>query len=140
MQTKYPKSTRISRAAYNEALMRYKLGTTEELKSALRVLTDKSKVSATSGDFNSEINNLTMRVRGTLAQRGDAEQQRIVSQEAQKGGCDREEMQVQYEALSAMASADMNAAMPTLRKVLNKKDPCTLDLRRNALRILLRRQ
>ncbi|MEP6831990.1 MAG: HEAT repeat domain-containing protein [Gemmatimonas sp.] len=140
VQVKYPKSTRLTRAAYNESLMRYRLGTTDELKTALRVITDKTKISATSGDFANEVGNLTMRVRGALAQRGDAEQQRIVAQEAQKGGCDREEMQVQAEALSAMASADMNAAVPMLRRVLARKDPCMLDLRRSALRILLRRQ
>ncbi len=140
VQVKYPKSTRLTRAAYNESLMRYRLGSTDELKTALRVLTDKSRMSPTSGDFGNEVSNLTMRVRGTLAQRGDAEQQRIVAQEAQRSGCDREDMQVQAEALSAMAQSDMNAAVPMLRRVLNKKEPCSLDLRRNALRILLRRQ
>jgi len=140
VQTKYPKSTRLTGAAYNEALMRYKLGNTDELKTSLRLLTDKSKIGSGSTSFNNEVSNLTMRVRGALAQRGDAEQQRIVAQEAQKGGCDREDMQVRAEALSAIASSDMNTATPMLRRVLDKKDPCTLELRRSALRILLRRQ
>ena len=140
VQTKYPKSTRITRAAYNESLMRYRLGSTDELRTALRVLTDKSRISTSVGDFGNEVSNLTMRVRGALAQRGDAEQQRLVAQEAQKSGCDREDMQVRAEALSAIASSDMNTATPMLRRVLDKKDPCTLELRRSALRILLRRQ
>ncbi|MGV3707707.1 MAG: HEAT repeat domain-containing protein [Gemmatimonas sp.] len=140
IQTRYPKSNRISGAAYYEAYMRYRLGSTDELRSALRILSDKTKLTSTSSSFNNEVNNLTMRVRGALAQRGDAEQQRIVAQEAQKGGCDREDLQVRAEALSAIASSDMTTATPMLRNVLNKKDPCTLELRRSALRILLRRQ
>lgn len=140
VQIKFPKSTRLTGAAYNEALMRYKLGSTEELKVALRLLTDKTKMVSTGTSFSNEVSNLTMRVRGALAQRGDTEQQHIVAQEAQKSGCDREDMQVRAEALSAIAASDMNTATPMLRRVLDKKDPCTLELRRSALRILLRRQ
>jgi HEAT repeat protein/TolA-binding protein len=140
VQTKFPKSNRISGAAYYEAVMRYRLGSTEELRTALRLLTDKTKMTSTSSSFNTEVSNFTMRIRGALAQRGDAEQQRIVAQEAQKGGCDREDLQVRAEALSAIASSDMTTATPMLRNVLAKRDPCTLELRRSALRILTRRQ
>lgn len=139
VQSKYPKSTRVSAAAYYEAYMRYKLGTTEELRSALRLLTEKSITTSSSSSVNQEISVLTTRVRGALAARGDAEQARIVAQEAKKGGCDREDMQVRAEALSGLAQSDMNAATPLLRRVLDKKDPCALDLRRRALSILLRR-
>ncbi|MEO7363340.1 MAG: HEAT repeat domain-containing protein, partial [Gemmatimonadaceae bacterium] len=139
VQNKYPKSTRIPAAAYYEAFMRYRIGSTEELKSALRILTEKAPSSNSSSSVNQEISMLTTRVRGALASRGDAEQARIVAQEAQKGGCDREDMQIRAEALSALAQSDLNAATPMLRNVLNKKDPCSLDLRRRALSILLRR-
>lgn len=139
VQSKYPKSMRVSAAAYYEAYMRYKLGTTEELRSALRLLTEKPIATSSSSSVNQEISVLTTRVRGALAARGDAEQARIVAQEAKKGGCDREDMQVRAEALSGLAQSDMNAATPLLRRVLEKKDPCSLDLRRRALSILLRR-
>lgn len=139
VQSKYPRSSKISAAAYYEAFMRYRIGTTEELKSALKILTEKATSSSSSSSVNQEISVLTTRVRGALAARGDNEQARIVAQEAQKGGCDREDMQVRAEALSALAQSDMNAATPMLRRVLDKKDPCTLELRRSALRILLRR-
>jgi len=140
VQTRFPRSTRVSNAAYNEALMRYKLGTTEELRIAVRILIDKSKITTTSSsNFSNEVSVLTTRVRGALASRGDAESARILASEAQKGGCDREDMQVRAEALSALANSDMNAATPLLRRVLDKKDPCSLDLRRRALSILLRR-
>ncbi|MEO7996487.1 MAG: HEAT repeat domain-containing protein [Gemmatimonadaceae bacterium] len=139
MQSKYPKSQKVSAAAYYEAFMRYRIGTNEELKSALKILTEKNISSSSSSSVNSEISVLTTRVRGALAARGDAEQARIVAAEAQKGGCDREDMQVRAEALSALAQSDQNAATPMLRNVLNKKDACSLDLRRRALSILLRR-
>ena len=139
VQNKYPKSNRISAAAYYEAFMRYRIGSTEELKSALKILTDKAPSASSSSSVNQEISMLTTRVRGALAARGDSEQARIVAQEAQKGGCDREDMQIRAEALSALAQSDQNAATPMLRNVLNKKDPCSLELRRRALSILLRR-
>lgn len=139
MQTRFPKSTRVSAAAYNEALMRYKIGSVDELRSAVRILTDRTKLTSSSSSFNNEVSVLTTRVRGALAARGDAEQARILQNDAQKGGCDREDMQVRAEALSALATSDMNTATPLLRRVLDKKDPCSLDLRRRALSILLRR-
>lgn len=139
VQSKYPRSNRLSAAAYYEAFMRYRIGSTDELKSALRILTEKAPNAGSSSSVNQEIGMLTTRVRGALAARGDSEQARIVAQEAQKGGCDREDMQIRAEALSALAQSDQNAATPMLRNVLNKKDPCSLDLRRRALSILLRR-
>lgn len=140
LQTRFPKSTRVSASAYNEAYMRYRIGSLDELKSSLRILTDKGRFTSTSTQFNNELSIMTTRVRGALAARGDAEQARIVANEArQSGGCDREDMQVRSEALSALANSDMNAAAPMLRRVLDKKDPCSLDLRRRALSILLRR-
>ncbi|MEP6763264.1 MAG: HEAT repeat domain-containing protein [Gemmatimonadaceae bacterium] len=163
---KFPKSTRVQSAAYYEAFSRYRIGTTDELKSALRVINDRVPA-AMNGSSNSqnmattvsagqsygqgysysmssantnEVRALHARILGVLAQRGDADAAKQLQNTAQKGGnCDSEEMQVRSEALSAIAQSDMVAATPILRRVLDKKDPCTLELRRRALGILLRR-
>jgi HEAT repeat protein/TolA-binding protein len=161
--TKFPKSTRVQQAAYYEAFARYRIGTTDELRAALQVLNDRAKgnpattVSSSNGQGSSrvsglsfafnrsssnqnEVNVLTTRIRGALAARGDQEAMRQLKSDATQGtNCDNEDMQVRSEALSALAQSDMATATPMLRKVLEKKDPCTLELRRRALSILLRR-
>ncbi len=138
VHVRFPRSTRIVAAAYYEAFSRYRIGTTDELRVGLRVLADRGK-GATQTNTQQEIASLTTRIRGALAARGDAEAARLLSVDAQKGGCDDEEVQVKSEALSALAQADMVAATPMLRRVLDKRDPCLLNLRRRALSILLRR-
>jgi HEAT repeat protein len=137
--TKYPKSARLQQAAYYEAFARYRIGTTDELKASLKVLNDRAQGGSNTSNSN-EIQILTTRVRGVLAQRGDVDAARQLQADAQKGkSCDNEDMQVRSEALSALAQSDMATATPLLRRVLEKKDPCTLELRRRALSILLRR-
>lgn len=144
VSSKYPKSRRIMAATYYEAFMHYRIGTTEELQTALRVLNDRSKLAATNNVSNStttqqEIASLTTRIRGALAARGDTEAARQLGADAQKSGCDSEDVQVKSEALSALAQADAAAATPMLKRVLEKRDPCLLELRRRSLSILLRR-
>lgn len=163
LSTKYPKSTRIQQAAYYEAFARYRIGTTDELKTALRVLNERGKASTNAGTTTStsmargsvagmtysvstgnsnqnEVNVLATRIRGALAARGDQDAMQQLKSDAQHGAtCDNEDMQVRSEALSALAQSDMTTATPMLRRVLEKKDPCSLDLRRRALSILLRR-
>lgn len=144
VSSKYPKSRRIMAATYYEAFMHYRIGTTEELRTAMRVLSDRSKLVSVSNNSNSsatqqEINSLTTRIRGALAARGDADAARQLGADAQKSGCDNEDVQVKSEALSALAQADMAAATPMLKRVLEKRDPCLLELRRRSLSILLRR-
>ncbi len=137
----FPKSRRLLSATYYEAFMQYRIGTTDALHEAMRILTDKARIANAPGNSNTqqEIAALTTRVRGALAARGDNEAARQLSADAQKGGCDAEDVEVKSEALSALAQADQAAAMPMLRRVLEKRDPCLLGLRRRALSILLRR-
>lgn len=140
--SKYPRSRRVMSAAYYEAFMHYRIGTTESLRTALQVLTERGKLTPVSGSSTAtqqEIASLTTRIRGALAARGDAEAARQLSADASKSGCDSEDVQVKSEALSALAQADPAAAMPMLKRVLDRRDPCLLELRRRSLSILLRR-
>lgn len=139
---KYPQSRRVMSATYYEAFMHYRIGTTESLRTAMQILNDRSKrtpVSGSSTATQQELASLTTRIRGALAARGDTEAARQLSADAQKGGCDSEDVQVKSEALSALAQADMTAAIPMLKRVLERRDPCLLELRRRSLSILLRR-
>jgi len=146
----YPKSAYQNDARYYEAVARYKVGTTEELKAAAKLLEPMtSKGSATNvayegrrGANDSEIAALYARVNGALAQRGDRGAAALVEKQAAQTGaapCDQEDIQVRSEALNVLSQMDPAAANPILRRVLDKKDECSAQLRRNAVFMLGRR-
>jgi HEAT repeat protein len=159
ISSKYPKSVYTQNAIYYEAFSRYKLGTTEELKTAAKVLepivghassnnTDGSNTTVVSFDgrkrnmSESDVSTLYTRINGALAQRGDREAAAKVEKFASQNGgavCDNDDIQVRTEALNALSQMDPASALPMLRKVIERKDECTAPLRRNAIFMLGRR-
>lgn len=158
---KYPKSVYFSNAQYYEALARYKVGTTDDLKQAARILEPIAKPTAlntasTSGSAvtvksfresrrgadDSEIAALYARVNGALAQRGDADAAKkinLIVTQAGSAPCDQEDIQVRTEALNALSQMDPASATPILRRVVERKDDCSASLRRSAVFMLGRR-
>ncbi len=176
---KYPKSQLTDAAQYYEALARYKIGTTEELQRAAKILeplvaklpvrtstsenSGQTRVSVNVGGFGSqgcggfncgnvsyykggfsesEVAALYNRVNGTLAQRGDKSAQAIIEKSATLAGsasCDREDLDVRTEALNALSQMDAATSMPALKRVLDRKDDCSAQLRRSAVFMLGRR-
>jgi HEAT repeat protein/TolA-binding protein len=160
LQKNYPKSAYQNESQYWEAWARYKIGTTDELRTAAKILeplaahmTPPSGESGTpSGQrmayyadgrrtSDNEILALYARVNGALAQRGDRDAAAKVEKAAQQQGapCDREDIQVRTEALNALSQMDPTQALPILRRVIDRKDDCSSELRRNAVFILGRR-
>lgn len=156
---KYPKSEYRDDLPYYEAYARYKIGTTDELRTAARLLEPRaSKLIGTTSSSNSsdrgnffyvtrrgasegDVLGLYIRINSVLAQRGDRGAADVVAKAAQAGAntCDREDMQVRVEAMSALSQMDPAAALPLIRRVLEKKDECTVELRRRAVFMLGRR-
>jgi HEAT repeat protein/TolA-binding protein len=156
IQQKYPKSAYQADAIYYEAYARYKVGTTDELEKAAKLLeplaTKTMNVSNSSsndgfyaarrGASDSEVATLYNRINGVLAQRGNRDAANKVAKAAAQGGtsiCDNEDIQVRVEAMNALSQMDPTAAMPLLRKVLDRKDECSSELRRRAVFMLGRR-
>lgn len=138
---KFASSGYAQPSAYWEAFARYRLGTTEELRRALRILEGKGEFrfefAASSSESGVDAPSLRARIQGALAARGDREAGAQLQKEAtQNRGCDREEVSVRAEALGALGRMDLNAAMPTVRNVLANRDECTVELRRRALYLL----
>ena len=147
----YPKSAYQNDARYYEALSRYKIGTTDELKAAAKLLepvaskgsgstmqyTENRRGGANDTDFAA----LYQRVNGALAQRGDREAAAKIQKAAETGGatCDQDDIRIRSEALNALSQMDPERANPILRRVLEKKDECSASLRRNAVFMLGRR-
>jgi len=170
------KSQLLDASQYFEALARYKIGTTDELHQAAKILKPlvaklpvRTSTTSSNGEggftvragsgqgcngfgcatmvyrggySDSEVGALYNRVNGALAQRGDAEAKAEVEKAVTQAGnaaCDREDIDVRSEALSALSQMDAATALPALKRVLERKDDCSAQLRRNAVFMLGRR-
>ena len=140
LRERYPRSEYAGDAVYWEAFSLYRIGTTEDLRTALRVL-EAQPTRYSKEEIQVGAASLATRIRGALALRGDRDAARAVAQAARGTGqpCDREEMDVRVEALSALSQMDGESVTPILRRVLARRDECTAQLRRRALAILGRR-
>lgn len=151
---KYPKSAYANDLPYYEAWARYRIGTTEELKTAVKLLEPRvSKfqgvVLASSNSSNTvyfqkrgandgDVAGLYARINSALAARGDRDAADRVAKLAQAGTnvCDRDEISVRTEAMSALTQMDPTQGLAIIRRVLDKKDDCTENLRQRAVFIL----
>lgn len=137
---RFPRSEYVVSCTYWEAFARYRSGTTEDLRQALRIL-DESKVTLaslqTNQDAQVDVPALRTRILSALAGRGEREAADRLRQEAsQQSSCDPEEMAVKADALSALGQMDAASALPVVRKVLARRDECTKELRRRALYVI----
>lgn len=144
---RYPSSSYAYASGYYEAFSRYRIGTTEELEAAERALEALSGRSAptqrgwSSRYEDTDVRGLRTRIRGALAMRGDVGAAEKVEETARRAGtsCDQEDLMVRVEALNALSQMDAAAAMPILRRVLERRDECLVELRRRAVFMLARR-
>jgi HEAT repeat protein len=140
---KYPRSEYAVQSAYYEAFSRYRSGTTEDLRAALKTLDDGRAqfASLRTNGGDADVQALRTRVLGALASRGDERAaQELRNAAGQSSGCDKEEMSVRAEALSALGQMDAATALPVVRRVLARRDECTVELRRRALYVAGRQQ
>jgi len=166
---KYPKSSYQNDLPYWEAYARYKIGTTDELHSAAKLLEPRaSKVIGGSSSSSSEtrlegptpkgfgttyvygyrrgagdndVVSLYVRVNSVLAQRGDRAAADVIAKAAAAGvnTCDREDQNMRADALNSLAQMDPPGALPLIKNILARKDECSVELRRRAVFILGRR-
>jgi len=155
---KYPKSAYQDDLPYYEAWARYKIGTTDELRAAAKLLEPRASkltnvVNASNRDVryygfggrrrtsDGDVVGLYLRINSALAQRGDRSAADIVAKAASSGSntCDADEISTRVEAMSALSQMDPAASLPIIKNVLNKKDECSAELRRRAIFILGRR-
>jgi HEAT repeat protein len=134
---KYPQSRYAAAALYWQAFALYRIGTTPELERALQVL-DEQRQNHPAAANDAEVSGLTARVLGALAARGNGTARQRLEQQAASGvqSCDREDMEVRAEALSALVRSDPASAAPVLRRTLARRDACSTPLRRRAVYLL----
>jgi len=136
LEQKYPRSRVAPAALYYRAFALYRAGGTDELRTAVEALKaqqERYPEAATDPDAAT----LRTRLYAALAARGDA-QAASALRAATAGGptCDKEDVEVRAEALNALAQINPPEARPTLKKVLARRDECSVRLRRSAVYIL----
>jgi HEAT repeat protein len=136
LEQRYPRSRVAPAALYYRAFALYRSGATAELRSALEALkAQQQRYPEAASDPDAAA--LRTRLYAALAARGDAEAATAL-RAASAGGpsCDKEDVEVRAEALNALAHINPPEARPTLKKVLARRDECSVRLRRSAVYIL----
>ena len=140
LSQRFPKSAYAADALYWEAFALYRIGTTEELRAALKALeAQRSRFPDAKTQADAAV--LATRIQGALAARGDSRASVQLANAAtnQAGSCDKEDQAVRIEALSALGQSDPESVTPILRRVLAKRDECSAQLRRRAVFLLGRK-
>ncbi|MEO8449921.1 MAG: HEAT repeat domain-containing protein [Gemmatimonadota bacterium] len=136
-EQRFGKSRYVPAAMYWQAFALYRVGTDDDLGRALRVLDDqRQRYPDAAGE--SEVSALLTRVVGALAARGNSDAAARLRQNVAggKATCDREDMEVRAEALSALVQADPAAASAVIDRTLARREECTAPLRRRAIYLL----
>lgn len=134
LPTRYPNSVYAPEAAYYQAFSLFRIGGTTELREALSAL-EASKTKYPNARSKSEASSLAMRIRGVLANRGDAQAAAELRAAASEQGvtCDREEQAVQQEAMNQLSRMEGGNINELITRVLARKDECAIPLRRTAV-------
>ncbi len=139
-----PDSEYAPDALYWQAFALYRVGGSDALREALSALDlqrERYPDAATRGDADA----LAVRIRGALAQGGDADAAQRVYEvageaetgyEVEGGDCPDEEADVRVAALNALMEMDPERALPVLEKVLARRDACSGALREKAIFIV----
>src|SRR2546423_2550825 len=141
---RYPQSAYAGQAMYYEAYSLYRSGGDDDLSDArdrLNELKNRYPGIAKSSDGTT----LFTRVCGELAKRGDESCARTITEKADPGSVpttpqqgrscpsDDDEDDDRIAALNALLQMDAGQAMPILKKVLERRDTCSVALRRKAV-------
>ncbi|HWL39665.1 MAG TPA: HEAT repeat domain-containing protein [Gemmatimonadaceae bacterium] len=145
---RYPQSAYAGQSLYYEAFSLYRSGNTGDLEQArdlLKTLRQRFPSLANGGDAKT----LVTRVCGELAKRGDQDCAREIAQQAEGPevasgptlaippgrSCPSEddENDDRIAAINALLQMDAERAMPILKKVLARRDGCSVGLRRKAV-------
>ena len=132
--TRYPNSVYAPEAAYYQAFALFRIGGTAELREALAAL-EASRTKYPNSRSKAEAASLATRIRGVLAQRGDAQAAAELRATANEQGatCDREEQAVQQEAMNQLSRMEGSNINELISRVLARKDECSIPLRRTAI-------
>jgi HEAT repeat protein len=138
---RFPRSAYVGDAMYYEAFSLSRTGDEHDMRSALEVLREQRRRFpdvATRGDAAA----LATRVEGELARRGNSESAARIAAQARGSTiaaagagapCGDDDADMRIAALNALLQMDGDRALPILKKVLARRDACSVRLRRKAV-------
>ena len=119
---------------YWEAFSRYRMESTAQLKLAMQRL-EMMRDNYHAARMAEEAEVLSARIAGELAERGEAEYAREITEMAYE---DQVRQETRLAALQSLMHMDRERAMPVLRKIVQDDSPQNRDLRENAVFLLCR--
>ena len=132
----YPKSAYAPRALYYQAFALYRSGDGADLHNALGALRQFARSNPANG-AHGDAATLRTRICTALARQGDASCAESISVQAESAAApcpsDDDDNDVRIAALNGLLQMDADRAIPILRKVLARRDACSIGLRRKAL-------
>lgn len=140
LRREYPQSTFVPSALYWEAFARYRIGGNDNLRTARKLL-NWQVADYPTARTHSDALALATRIDGALASAGDSEAAANVARElptarGQTQDCAEGENDVRIAALNALMNSNPERAMPVLKRVLERRDPCSAEMRKTALFVI----
>lgn len=132
---RFPRSSYARDALYWKGFALYRSGDLEGAQAALETQEQRFPDAPTHGDAAA----LLITVKGELARRGSSDARRDVDRAAATAARGCQDLEVQTAALDAVQQMDADRAVPLLRRVLARRDECSVSLRKNAVFILAQR-
>ena len=133
---RYPDSEFAPDALYYRAYALYQSGTSRELELAVQSLDRQATRYPKAGTLN-DAKQLRGSIRAEQAKRGDggAGEEIVVGAEklSTEKRCPTEDDDMRLAALTGLVSFDADQVLPVLQKVLERKDACSISLRRRAV-------
>ena len=130
LRSKFPQSGYVADSYYYQAFALSREGARRELQVALELLTtqrERFPRATTTRDADE----LKVRIEAMMARRGDAQAAEAIARRA-ADPCGPEQ-EVRAAALSALLNMNAESAIPILREVLESRDACSAELRRQAV-------
>jgi HEAT repeat protein len=158
IRDRYPKSTYVADSYYWQAFALYQKGSSRSIREALALLdTQQQRYGNAPSVKNGDSKRLATRMQGMRAASGDATAAASIARAAQdaarasragagagrtgrgredtqaSAGCKNEDEDDRVEALNALLQMRSEQALPLLKRVLARRDPCSEILRRKAV-------
>ncbi len=135
----YPTSVYVGDSYYFEAFALYREGRMGGMETALDLLAAQADEHP---DASTRVDAPVLRVQieGALARRGNRDAGRSVQERATRtreerasGPCDSQDQELRTMALNALLNMNAERAFPILQEVLESRDECSVELRRQAV-------
>jgi len=142
IRDQYPKSVYTPDAPYWEAFALQRLGSSSDLRAAREALAWQEKQFPTA-PTRTDASALATSIEGALARGGDRVATATLygrATSASQDGCPKQSDDDRVDALNALMQVDAERAMPILRKVLARREPCTQNMRRTAVWLIASRK